>query len=309
MDVFENSPPLESKSSRFRRMMRSVEPRRFGWFHSPCDNAVLSIIWVVSGILTVAVPLIHRNIHKNKYQDMYLSYYWEHEYRQYAENRKQNYEKYGNNYNYYGAYTNSYADYEWVDVNNCKWYKPFCFSFYANREGEPMPNQEWYPTWYSGFQTTEEERMEMEDNLENPGSLKFVYVWQLIIFIAIMVYGTVVIRNNRNPTGLIVALLVWSNFAFISMWLMADNSIETEGERAFRWGFYGQISVLIFMTNFWYFLQGLVFAIIFWVRGSCLAEQRQREIEAQKMVDERKRELEEEEHEKFNDEGYKAPSN
>lgn len=292
MDPFKsNNPTAIQPRSRLQRTMRRFARPRYGWCHSPCDNTLLSIAWVVSGLLAVLIPLIYRTIHKNKYREMYMTYYWEHEYETYAQQRQQNYEQYGNNYNYGGVYTYDYAQSEYVDVNNCKWWKFNCFSFYANKEGEPMADQEWFPTWYSGFSVTEEDRREMEDNLEQPGSLQFVYVWQLLMFFIISWYGLVVIRKNRNPAGLIVALLVWANFAFVSMWLLADGSIATDGQQVFRSGFYGQVSVLVFMTNFWYFLHGLAFVIIFWLRASCLAEQRQREMEEREAIEEHKQKL------------------
>merc|ERR1711865_1354065 len=117
--------------------------------------------------------------------------------------------------------------------------------------------------------------------------LQFVYVWQLLMFFIISWYGLVVISKNRNPAGLIVALLVWANFAFVSMWLLADGSIATDGQQVLRSGFYGQVSVLVFMTNFWYFLHGLAF----WLRASCLAEQRQREMEEREAIEEHKQKL------------------
>jgi hypothetical protein len=308
MDPFENSKP--TRPQRFQRAIRRYIPqKKYGWYHSPCDNMVLSIAWVVSGLVAVLGPLIFRTIHTNKYKQIYLSYYWEEEYQAYEEQRKQNYEQYGNNYNYGGAYMyDGSNEREWVDVNNCKWWQFNCFSFFANREGEAMPDQEWYPTWFSGFTQTEEDRQEMEANLEQPGPLKFVYAWQIIMFIVIGWYGMLVIRQNRNPTGLIVALLVWANFAFISMWLMADGSIITDGQQVKRTGFYGQMSVLIFMSNFWYFLHGLVFVLVFWIRASCLAEQRQQEKEDREIAEQEQRALAAaQEKEKSDSSGYKAP--
>lgn len=293
MDPFANDSTVHQfRISRFQRVVRRFTPgKKYGWLHSPGDNTVLGLAWVVSGLLAVLVPLIYRTIHKNKYREEYMTYFWEQEYQQYEQQRQQNYEKYGNNYNYGGAYMADYNESEYVDVNQCKWWQVNCFSFFVDRDGEPMPDQEWYPTWYSGFSLTEEERQAMEDNLEQPGSLKFVYVWQLIMFVIIGYYGLLVIRQNRNPTGLIIALLVWANFAFLSLWVMADGSIASDGQQVMRTGFYGQMSVLIFMSNFWYFLHGLAFVLIFWIRSSCLAEQEQRETEeretAQRIAEQR----------------------
>ena len=276
VDVFENYSPTK-KVSKLRRVVQNVVPQKFQLMHSPEDNIILSAIWVVSGLLAVLIPLIYRTIHKNKYREKYMSYYWEQEYEQYEQQRQENYEKYGNQYNYGGAYMAEYDEKEYVDVNNCKWWQLNCFSFFVNRDGQPMADQEWAPTWYSGFMTTEEERQMMQDNLEQPGSLKFVYIWQIIMFAVIGYYGLKVIRENRNPTGLIIALLVWANFAFLSMWLMADGSIVTEGQAVKRTGFYGQLSVLIFMSNFWYFIHGLAFVLVFWLRSKLVEDETKKE--------------------------------
>lgn len=312
MDPFENTDPtgIESRS-RFQRTVSGFTSNTHGWFHHPSNTVMLSIVWIVSGVLTVLVPLVYRTIHKNKYREIYMSYFWQEEYQAYEQQLQQNYQQYGNSYNYGGAYMyDGSGEREWVDVNNCKWYQINCFSFYANRDGEPMPDQEWYPRWFSGFTTTEEEQQEMEANLEQPGSLKFVYVWQLLMFVVIGWYGMLVIRQNRNPTGLIVALVVWANFSFLSMWLMADGGIVTDGEQVKRSGFYGQISVLIFMSNFWYFLHGLAFVVVFWLRASFLAQERQKEIKDRKMVEQQQRTLaaqRQQQQQQKDISGYKAP--
>lgn len=272
MDPFENSTNPTRLSKLRRAVGKFVPAKAYALFHSPEDNFLLSATWIVSGLLTVLIPLIYRTIHKNKYRQEYMKYYWQEEYEEYEEQRQENYDNYGNEYNYGGAYGNDYEQNEYSDVNNCKWWNLNCFSFFVNTEGEVQEDQEWAPAWYSGFMTTEEERETMQDNLEQPGSLKFVYIWQIVMFVVLGWYGLKVISQNRNPTGLIVALLVWANFAFISMWLMADGSIVTDGQSVKRTGFYGQMSVLIFMSNFWFFIHGLAFVLVFWIRSSCLEE-------------------------------------
>ncbi|KAL3934141.1 MAG: hypothetical protein SGARI_003519 [Bacillariaceae sp.] len=230
-------------------------------------NFVISLAWVLSGLVAFLAPLIHRTIHKNKYEEMYMSYYWEKEYEYEAEQRAEGYEKYGNNYNYGGAYMYpyEYMEREYWDVNNCRWWQFNCFPYYVNQDGEPMPEQGWYPN-------CEEDREMMESGHKQPGSLKFAYCWQLLIFVCILWYGVRVIRQHRRPTGLLIALFIWTNYAFMSMWLMADGSIQTDGQGVTKTGFYGQMSVLIFMSNFWYFLHGLLFLIIFGVRAWMLHE-------------------------------------
>lgn len=269
------------KGTRLARALRRFTPRdrrRLG--PSPETNFVLCAIWLITGIVVVLGPLIYRTIHKRKYNEVYLSYYYEQEMEYYEQQRQEAYEMYGNNY----MYPQDYMEREYMDVNNCRWWQLNCFSYYVQSDGEPAAQQGWYPTWYSGWATTEEQQEQRDKNREQPGSLKFVYVWQILMFIVIVAYGLTVIRENRNTTGLIVALVVWANFCFTSMWLMADGSIATDGEEVLRSGFYGQMSVLIFMTNFWYFFHGLVFAIVFWIRGAMLDEQVQSNKENEKKV-------------------------
>lgn len=275
--------------SKLKRAVGKPMKKLHMMFHSPTDNFVLSSVWILSSILTVLIPLVYRTIHAKKYRKTYLQYYWQQEYEEYEEQRQQNYQQYGNGNQYYwgeeGEGEQEYNEAEYQDVNRCKWYNLNCFSFFVNREGEAMANQEWAPTWYSGFITTEEEREMMQNTLEQPGSLKFVYIWQIVMFAVIGYYGLKVINQNRSPTGLIIALLVWANFAFLSMWLMADGSIATEGQVVKRMGFYGQMSVLIFMTNFWYFVHGLAFVIVFWLRSSCVTDRPKVEKEETKAQD------------------------
>ncbi|KAG7347337.1 hypothetical protein IV203_016042 [Nitzschia inconspicua] len=254
--------------------LQGVFERRF----SAEGNFVLSASWVLSGLLAFLIPLIYRTIHKKKYEQEYMKYFWEKEYEYQEEMRQQGYEKYGNNYNYGGAYMypDNYMNREYWDVNNCRWWQMNCFPYYVNQDGEPMPDQGWYPTWYSGWTVTEEEREQMALGREQPGSLKFVYVWQLLTFLVLLWYGVRVIRQNRNVTGLLIALFVWANFAFMSMWLMADNSIQIDGDGVFRSGFYGQLSVLIFLSNFWYMLHAFIFLIVLGMRQCMIQEEAER---------------------------------
>lgn len=106
----------------------------------------------------------------------------------------------------------------------------------------------------------------MEDG-ETSSAMIFVYVWQLIMFLIILAYGFIVIRQNRVVTGVSVALVVFTNMCFLCMWLLADGSIVTDGEYVQRTGFYGQFAVLMFITNAWYVVFGLIFSAIFAIRG------------------------------------------
>jgi uncharacterized membrane protein len=300
------------KGTRLERALKRFSPRyRRLLGPSPETNFILCVIWLISGLVAVLVPLIYRTIHKRKHEQVYMSYFWEKEMEYYEEQRYEAYQKYGNNYNYGGAYMypENWMEREYIDVNNCKWWQLNCFSYYVNQDGEPAAQQGWYPTWYSGWATTEEEQEEREKNREQPGSLKFVYIWQIVLFTVIIGYGFAVVRENRNPTGLIIALLVWANFCFMSMWLMADGSIATDGDEVLRSGFYGQMSVLIFMANFWYFLHGVVFVIVFWIRLAMMNEEERRNNEIARKVAEQQAAHEAVSEQPEPTRGYVAPEN
>lgn len=234
-------------------------------------NKMLSLAYVVCGALTVLIPLIFRSLKVYNYQRMYAMYNWKEAQEQYEQQREEYYQQQANNANYM-AYGNKFQ-YMWenmkgsFDVNECHWWQLNCFPYYINEAGEPEPANGWYPAWFSGWTQSEEERQRMLEEGETSASMKFVYVWQILMFIVILAYGYVVIRQNRVVTGVTVALVVFTNMAFLSMWLLADASIITDGDYVQRTGFYGQFSVLMFITNAWYLIFGIIFSAIFVIRG------------------------------------------
>ena len=233
---------------------------------SGAQNFVLCLAWVLAGVLTVLVPLIYRTKKMNDYKEIYNMWNWEDAQKAYEEQRNQYYEnQYANQYNQ--------GNYNWeqmtgnYDINQCKWWQLNCFPYYINENGEPQPEAGWYPSWFSGWTISEEEREQMLENGETSPVMHFIYAWQIIMFLAILIYGFFVIRQNRIVTGLVVALVVFANMCFLSMWMLADGSIITDGEYVQQTGFYGQFSVLMFITNAWYVIFGIIFAVIFSIRG------------------------------------------
>ena len=239
---------------------------------SPMVNNLLSVAWGLCGALTVIGPSIYRNMKMGKYQNMWYKYNWEEAQQQYEQNQNEYYENnYENQYmQYYGQ---GNYQYQWeqmrgnYDVNQCKWYQFNCFPYYINENGEPEPMAGWYPSWFSGWTITEEEREQMLEDGETSRALVFTYVWQIIMFIIILAYGFIVIRQNRVVSGITVALIVFANMSFLAMWMLADGSIITDGEDVQNLGFFGQFPVLMFITNASYVIFGIVFASIFVIRG------------------------------------------
>jgi len=241
---------------------------------------MFALVWVFCGVLTVLIPLIFRTLKMNNYQNMYYMYNWEEAQQQYQQQQQEYYEQMYEN-QYMQQYGQGDYRYQWeqmqgkYDLNQCKWYQLNCFPYYINENGEPEPAAGWYPAWFSGWTKTEEEREQMMKEGETSSAMVFVYIWQIIMFITILVYGYIVIKQNRIVTGVTVALVVFANMCFLCMWMLADGSIVTDGEYVQRTGFYGQFSVLMFITNAWYIVFGIIFSAIFAIRGHRMHEEKQ----------------------------------
>ena len=159
------------------------------------------------------------------------------------------------------------------EVNNCKWWQLSCYPYYINGEGEAAVEAGWYPSWYSGWVQTEQQRDELQEQGLVSGSMRFVYVWQILTFLVILAYGFHVLKKDQPLTGLIIALVVYSNMCFVSMWWLADGSIITDTDYVQETGFYGQFPVLMFMTNAAYVLFGLVHAGLLLWYGQIMEEE------------------------------------
>merc|ERR1711865_482253 len=228
---------------------------------------------------------------------MYYMYNWEDANQEYQQQQQENYQQQYNgnyngqngnanyNYNYngqgqdgqngadenYWQNGNSYSQWEQMtgkwDLNNCRWYQLSCYPYYINDNGQPVPTEGWYPGWFSGWSRSEEEREQMNEEGDTSMAMKFIYIWQMLMFVVLLAHGCVVVRQKRIVTGLLIALFMFTNMSFLSMWMLADGSIYTDGEYVQRRGFYGQLSVLAFMANAWYVAFGLIFLMVFGLKA------------------------------------------
>jgi hypothetical protein len=79
-------------------------------------------------------------------------------------------------------------------------------------------------------------------------------------------------------TGLLVALVVFGNMSFLSLFMLAEGSIVTDAEYIQDiGGFYGQFSVLMFITDVWYILFCTAFAVVFGMRMYSMHKKTQKE--------------------------------
>lgn len=244
-----------------------------------------SVVWVATGLLTVFVPLIYRNMRVYDFKQLNMQYNWDNQWEEYAQQQQQN-NMYNYNYNN-GGYWNGenqnqyYQQYDQMrssyDMNNCRWWQLSCYPYFRNGDGEPEPQLGWFPSWYSGWAQSEEEREMMMENGTVSGAMRFVYVWQILTFFVILAYGVLVFRQRRLVTGLAIALVVFANMSFLAMWWLADGSIVTDADYVQQTGFYGQFAVLMFMTNAAYVLFGLVHAALLVWYGHVQDEEKERQ--------------------------------
>lgn len=209
------------------------------------DHARFVTGYAVSGILVVIIPLIRYGVAMANYRH---SYYYA--YMQQEEDR---------------------AGGDVYDMNNCKWFNPFCKSVWVNGNGEVEDRDGNYssevPRWFSGWSNVNNQDSAA---VASSGAIKFVYSWQAIMFLALLTYGSLTLYKYRGNlaqsrvalNSLSILIFVFGNFSFLIMWLLANGSIFAAGHELEEiGGFYHQFSVMVFITNFWYLLWSLFYAI------------------------------------------------
>mmetsp|Transcript_20412 Transcript_20412/g.56798 ORF Transcript_20412/g.56798 Transcript_20412/m.56798 type:complete len:254 (-) Transcript_20412:1016-1777(-) len=110
---------------------------------------------------------------------------------------------------------------------------------------------------------------EGEPEEEGQGTLLFVYLWTLLLLGAITFFGNNVITNGeRNQQkDLVWVLLGYLNTGFLSSVLVAGlGVVEVGGREVEETGWYGQTSVLVFLTS----MMGVIHSAIFllWIYRS-----------------------------------------
>jgi hypothetical protein len=122
------------------------------------------------------------------------------------------------------------------------------------------------PDWFFFFggNLEEEVRQRQEIGLgQSNGSMKFVYLWTVFIFIGLTIFGWMTLYKGRDRMGLIVALSIFCQFALLNL-ITTIGAIGTD-DRDFEdsiYGWYGQFSVLLAYTDFWMMLQTFGFALV-----------------------------------------------
>ena len=91
----------------------------------------------------------------------------------------------------------------------------------------------------------------------------------VLLFLGILVYGTVTLYKKANKAPLIATLLFFSNFCLLTLIMAGQGLISSEG-RMFDesiYGWYGQMGVLITYQAFWFLCYTAAFATAFGILG------------------------------------------
>lgn len=247
--------------------------------------------WLGTGVLAIFVPVARWNNHRQEY---YQTYGYAVEYEQ-AQRAYEEAQRDANDQGYY--------------YPTCSWYDWGCrqaaYRYRQNNnnnngDGNDQEQDTTVPNWYlfMGGQTEEGRRdMEEQGNFGTTPAIKFVYIWTLVMFCSILLYGAVAfVRDSRNITSstsitastgrLVWILFFFAQFLLLNMLLLAQGVIQTDGrdveDSIFGW--YGQTSVLMVYTDFWLMLHAIVFAIALAVR-TCWLDRQQSRQEQQRLND------------------------
>ena len=222
-------------------------------------------IWWLGGLLTILVPLAQWSRARSSYYNAYGRYIeYEQEQRAYEEAQdNQN----NNNYYYYRA---------------CKWWQYQCrrqqnqyaqqYNNNNDNNGQDEEEQDFTtPGWYQflGGKSEEDRRRQEEMGLSanSHAAIKFVYIWSLLLFVALLAYGTVVILRLMKQqqqqqqssssswsltTFLAILLVLWIQYALLMLVLLPQGVITTDNRELedSPYGWYGQFPVLMVYTQF-----------------------------------------------------------
>lgn len=230
------------------------------------------ISWLVTGALTITIPLISWGTKRAYYYNMYG-------YAVYAEDMQRQYEEQYNQNNGSGDNNNNGDDYSYASYyKECSWINIACKKrqyYYAtmnasNDNGDRVRQQ--YPDWFlffGGYDQSEEMQRWKEENTgvrqeemnrNISGGMKFVYFSELCLFIALMSYGAFCIMKKQNHSNGFIAVLGVSTVIAFTNILMSTQGLISGDEREMEdsyYGWYGKMEVLLVYFNFFIMLFSL----------------------------------------------------
>ena len=105
------------------------------------------------------------------------------------------------------------------------------------------------------------EREGRDPDEEGSGAVLFLYLYTLVFFAGMVYVVNTTAMTTSKLQALRLILLGFANYCFVAIVLLVglENAIETEGREVEETGFYGQRSVLLFITCLFALVQSIVF--------------------------------------------------
>mmetsp|Transcript_11598 Transcript_11598/g.21434 ORF Transcript_11598/g.21434 Transcript_11598/m.21434 type:complete len:314 (+) Transcript_11598:248-1189(+) len=280
------------------RNMHVPRPREIRESFQPeGTSGMLLLGWLLSSTLAMIIPVSKWAAERNRYHSYYGQYNeYEQQQQQYENQANGNYNNYNgngngnNNYNGNGGY-----------YNLCSWWNFKCHyqmrryqQMYGNNGGngggqENSQMQAMLPGWYFFFGgAVEDDDRDREENgmsSQNNGSMKFVYLCTIVMFLGLSVFGFRSMYAGKDRMGVIAALLIFGMFSLMNLLTTVQGTIETDN-RSFEnsvYGWFGQWSVLVAYTDFWLMLHCFIFAGLLGLLG-CLDKKAKRDASSSSVV-------------------------
>jgi hypothetical protein len=189
------------------------------------------LMWSFATLLTVGVPVVIFGIARlANSANSSSSQYNEYANAQSAQNAA------AYNSAYYNGGQQQYA-------KNCYWWQSGCNNSYqAKSYAQGENHAPWWWLW------SEDERR--EDGVIAP-TVIVVYVWHLIVLWALFIHGRRSVVGGASLHGVAATCLMFANYSFVSMLLLGGltGAVFDDADSLDKDGWYGQIGVLVYMTN------------------------------------------------------------
>ena len=141
--------------------------------------------------------------------------------------------------------------------NGCYWWQWGCDEGYQAQNAQELENlSPWWWVW------SEDERR--KQNTFNPTVL-VIYIWTIVVLFAITTYGRRTVMSGGSLYGVAVTCLMYANYSFVSMLFIGglQGAVRDDSANLGDNGWYGQVGVLLYLTNLTSTIFGLTYFFAF----------------------------------------------
>lgn len=141
--------------------------------------------------------------------------------------------------------------------NDCYWWQWGCDDEYQPQNKQEEENHApWWWMW-----SEDERRQEGEVS----PTIIIIYVWHVVLLLGLTIYGRRAVVGGGSLYGVSATCLMFANYSFISMLFLGglQGAILDDASILDENGWYGQLGVLLYMTEFTSLFFGLCYFFAF----------------------------------------------